>query len=131
VVEGFLFNQSNQIVFRNQTHDSSAPVGDWESAVLSLARLEDVVKALNSADGNNILTHELLSSDKTVAMWNARNQDWHLLGPDCFFVQTSVANSTHEVRHAYSDHNWDENVDVLGSFHYDNYQGVRHSSISS
>ena len=114
MVEGLLLNQCNQIVFRNQTHDSAAPVSDWERAVLSLARLVDVVKALNSADGHNILTHELFSSDKTVAMWNAWNQDWHLLGPDSFFVQTSVAESTHEVRHAYSDHNWHENVDVLG-----------------
>lgn len=126
-----MLNQSNQVVFGDETDDSSAPVGDWESAVLGLACFVNVIEAVDGANGNDVLAHELLCSDKTVAMWNGRDQNWHLFGSDSFFIQTPVAKSSHEIRHAYSDDDWNEDIDVLRSLHNDNHQRICHSGVPS
>ena len=131
MVKGFLLHQSKQIVFRNQTDYSASSVGDWESTVVSLASFVDVINSVDSVNAHYLLAHELLSSDQTVAVWNSWNKNWHLFGTDSFLVQTSVAERTHKVRHSDCNNNWNEDVDILGSFHYDNNQRISHSSVAS
>jgi len=84
-------NQGYQVVFTNQTDNSSSSVGHWECAMLGLASFQDVAQGVNGSKGHNFSSHELVGSDEAVAMWDLRDQDWHLFSSNSFFIQTSIA----------------------------------------
>ena len=90
--------------------------------MLRLAGFVDVFKRVHAVKAYDGLTHELFSSDKTVTMWHSRDENWHLLGSNSFFIQAPVAEPTHEIRHSDCDDDWNEDVDVLGSLHDYNHQ---------
>jgi len=90
--------------------------------MVSLASIVDIFESVYGLKAHNLFTHELFSADKAVAMRNLGDENWHLFGSNSFFIQTSVAKITHEIRHSNSNDDWNKNVNVLGGFHDYHYQ---------
>jgi hypothetical protein len=91
LVEVLMTNQGYQVVFTNQTDNSSSSVGNWECTMLGLASFQDVAQGVDGSQGHNFSSHELVGSDEAVAMWDLRDQDWHLFSSYSFLIQTSIA----------------------------------------
>ena len=88
----------------------------------ALAGLVDVLESFDGVKGHYFFVHELVGSDEAVAMWHLVDENWHLFSSDSFFVQTSIAHLTKEIRHSNGDDDWNKDINILGSLHHDYHQ---------